>query len=201
MKPLFIVVEALDAVGKTTLVQNLAERLDAVAMNTPGPGLRAVSDAVLLGLGAHQEARCLFYAASVLARGAEARSLVDRGRSVVMDRYWLSTIAYARARGVTHRFAEVEALVPVPDVTVVLTLDEDERVRRMTGRGNTTEADRETLDSEFQRTVNKVMMSADRLEGLRPTLRVDVSGCDPEEAVHAVLQQILFLRPHSPSPA
>lgn len=85
MRPVFIALEALDGVGKTTLARSLAARIGGVAMNTPGDGLRDVSGAVLEGLGPHQEARCLFYAASVIARGAEARRMVDGGASVVMD--------------------------------------------------------------------------------------------------------------------
>ena len=60
MKPLFIALEALDGVGKTTLAHSLASRLGGVAMNTPGDDLRKVSRAVLGGLGPHQGARCLF---------------------------------------------------------------------------------------------------------------------------------------------
>lgn len=61
--------------------------LGGVTMNTPGDALRAVSGQILDGLGPNQEARCLFYAGSVIARGREARELVEAGHVVVMDRY------------------------------------------------------------------------------------------------------------------
>lgn len=186
---MFIVLEALDGVGKTTAARSLAAELGGVAMNTPGDELREVSGAVLSGLGEHQEARCLFYAASVLARGAAARRAVGAGIPVVMDRYWLSTISYARARGVTAPCEDVESLVVAPDLTVLLVLDESERRRRLTGRGLTT-ADRETLDAGFRERVLAEMLSSDRRLTLRPTLIVDVTGLDPDGAVALLAAEI-----------
>ena len=189
MKPLFIVVEALDGVGKTTLVRGLAERLGGVARNTPGDALRAVSSQVLGALGDDQTARCLFYAASVVAEGRRARRTVDEGGTVVMDRYWLSTVSYARARGVVQALDDVERCVPAPDVTVLVTLDEAERVRRMDGRGYTV-ADRETLAPAFRECVHREMNAVGRREALRPTVEVDVTGCDPEAALDRVLAAV-----------
>lgn len=189
MKPVFIVLEALDGVGKTTLAKGLAARLGGVALNTPGDALREVSGQILDGLGPNQEARCLFYAGSVIARGREARELVEAGHSVVMDRYWLSTISYARARGVKADLDQVEALVPAPDVTVLLTLDEDERQRRMRARGLTA-ADRETLDAEFRGRVVSAMNSSERLSVLKPSLVVDVSGLEYQAALALVEEMV-----------
>ena len=64
---MFVAIDGLDGVGKTTLVKELAWHYGGVEMYTPGPGLRPVVDTVLASLGDHQTARCLFYAASVLA--------------------------------------------------------------------------------------------------------------------------------------
>ncbi|MED5371895.1 MAG: thymidylate kinase [Myxococcota bacterium] len=188
MKPLFIVLEALDGVGKTTLAKGLAARLGGVAMNTPGEGLRAVSGQILDGLGPNQPARCLFYAGSVIARGEEARALVEGGQTVVMDRYWLSTISYARARGVEAALDQVEALVPAPDVTLLLTLDEEERQRRMQARGFTA-ADRETLEPGFRDRVLLEMRRGDRRPELLP-LDVDLSGGDPAECIERVVRAL-----------
>ena len=126
---MFVAIEGLDGVGKTTLVNALAEHYEGEAANTPGPVLRGLTDQILDALGNDQTARCLFYAASVFSEGKRARQAADGGRVVIMDRYWLSTIAYARARGVTLDLSSLEAVVPVPDVTVLLTLEETERLR------------------------------------------------------------------------
>ena len=187
--PLFIALEALDGVGKTTLASDLAARLSGVAMDTPGPKLRPLRSKVLAALGPHQAARCLFYAASVLVAGQRARAILQGGSSVVMDRYWLSTICYARARGVELDVTAIEAAVPVPDVTVLVTLDERERQRRLRDRGYT-DADRETLVPSFRERVLAEMISEERAAGLRPTVTVDVTGADRAGAVELVIQAI-----------
>lgn len=186
-KPKFIVLEALDGVGKTTLVHLVAERLGGLAMDTPGPVLRATAPAVLDALGEHQTARALFYAASVLAAGARANEVVREGQTVVMDRYWLSTLSYARARGVTVDLTCIEGTVPPPDMTVLVTLDEEERQRRLLARGCTT-ADRETMDERFRERVLSEMRSTARTPALRPTVEVNLTGADPDEAVERVLR-------------
>lgn len=119
-----------------------------------------------------------------------ARGFVDRGATVVMDRYWLSTISYARARGAALDLAAIERVVPPPDVTVLVTLDEDERQRRLRQRG-CTEADRETLVEAFRSRVLHEMRSGDRWEPLRPAVTVDVTGAGPVEAVERVLVPVV----------
>lgn len=67
----WIVVEALDGVGKTTLCAGLARALGARVMDTPGPALRPVREQILQALGPDEAARALFYAATVQAEGGE----------------------------------------------------------------------------------------------------------------------------------
>lgn len=186
---LFIVVESLDGVGKTTLVRGLAKILGGFAMTTPGHALRHVAADILAALGDDQIARCLFYSATVHAEGARARRMADQGEIVVMDRYWLSTIAYARARGVVADLTAIEALVPRPDLTVLLTLDEAERQRRLLSRGNATAADIETLDPTFRETVLREMRQVRCAAGMGP-IEVDITGADQAEAIRRVLDRL-----------
>ena len=187
---MFIVLESLDGVGKTTLTKGLAERLQGVAMNTPGKQLRQISNKILDGLGPNQEARCLFYASSVIAKGAEARRLVQAGNFAIMDRYWLSTISYARARGVHHSLHDIEAMIPRPDLTILLTLDESIRKKRLNKRGLTA-ADRETLDPTFREVVLTAMTDPNRVPGLQPQISIDLTGKSEDVAVSWVFQKIL----------
>jgi dTMP kinase len=178
-RPIFVTIDALDGVGKTTLVSRLAAHFGGVPMDTPGPALRAVREVVLEGLGQDQLARCVFYLSTVIAEGHRARALVGCGTSVVMDRYWPSTLAYARARGVGEDLDAVVALLPRPDVSVMLTLDEEVRIRRLAGRGDVTAADRETLHPAFRDSVMRCLKATTDLE-------VDVTGASPDEAVDRV---------------
>ncbi|TBW10972.1 thymidylate kinase [Azotobacter chroococcum subsp. isscasi] len=176
----FIVIESLDGVGKTTLVRNLAAALGGIAMSMPGPAIKPLREQIHSVLGDAQIAHALFYLAIAAAEGTRARAAVNAGRTVVMDRFLASTIAYAQARGVD---ADLDALLPAlprPDVSVLLTLDENERLRRLGARGEMSLADRQSLDPAFR----SVVMAELRA---RCDLQVDVTGADEEEAVRRVI--------------
>ncbi|WP_223430503.1 dTMP kinase [Pseudomonas sp. GL-B-26] len=148
----FVAIEGLDGVGKSTVLNRLAELLSGHAMSTPGPALRSSRQTILKAFAHDELAKALFYTASVSSEGRQARRLADRGEWVFMDRYWASTLAYAKARGVS---ADLEALgksLIQPDITILLLLDEQERQKRLHARGATAE-DLETLDPNFRQCV------------------------------------------------
>ncbi|SFB60887.1 AAA family ATPase [Azotobacter beijerinckii] len=182
----FIVIESLDGVGKTTLVRNLAAALGGVAMSMPGPALKPLREQIHAALGDARIAHALFYLALAAAEGGKARAAADAGRTVVMDRFLASAIAYARARGVAADFDALLPALPRPDVSVLLTLDEDERVRRLGARGEMSVADTQSLDPVFRGVVMAEL-------GARCDLQVDVTGADEEEAVRRVIGAVGYL--------
>lgn len=178
----FVAIEGLDGVGKSTLVQQLAEFFSGHALSTPGPALRESRRAVLQAFKEDELAKALFYAASVSSQGKLARSRADRGEWVFMDRYWASTFAYARARGVTAELEPLSKSFCQPDMTILLMLDESERQRRLHARGATPE-DEETLNPVFRRCV------LDELQA-RATLVIDISGFTTSAAVERLAEAI-----------
>jgi dTMP kinase len=100
-----------------------------------------------------------------------------------MDRFLPSVIAYARARGVAADFDALVPALPRPDVSVLLTLDEDERIRRLGARAEMSSADRQSLDPAFR----GVMLG--ELEA-RCDLQVDVTGADEREALRRVVEAL-----------
>lgn len=164
----FIAIEGLDGVGKSTVVQQLAGCFSGHAMSTPGPALRECRQAVLEAFADDELAKALFYAASVSSQGRQARKKAERGEWVFMDRYWASTFAYAKARGVTADIEPLSQSLIQPDLTVLLLLDESERQRRLHARGATVE-DMETLDPVFRQCV------LDELHA-RASLVIDITG-------------------------
>lgn len=164
----FVAIEGLDGVGKSTVVKRLAEIYSGHAMSTPGPALRGSRPAVLEAFAHDELAKALFYAASVSSEGRQAISLAESGKWVFMDRYWASTLAYAKARGVIADLdALSKSLIP-PDITILLLLDEPERRHRLHTRGASVE-DMETLDPYFRKRV------LDELQA-RANLVVNISG-------------------------
>lgn len=199
MKPngYFVAIESLDGVGKSTLVTNLERTLGAVLMATPGSLLRPHMSELLAPIIDDQLARAILYASMVLREGQLARASAAAGKLVVMDRYWLSTISYARARGMAIDLSDLEATVPRPDLTLLLTLDEDERVRRLDRRGNATAADVETLEPRFRTTVLTEMLLPHRVQAFNVvTVDVtDLSAVQLAAKVAAVIVQSWLRRP------
>lgn len=140
-----IVLEGLDGVGKTTVARQLSVTLDAELLSTPDARLRCARSAIDATYRCSPDAAHLFYASSVVHASAAAAHTLAQGRDVIIDRYWLSTWAYAAVRKPGLRLEEVEKSLRPADFTFLLTLDETERCRRLHARGMTA-ADRQTLD-------------------------------------------------------
>lgn len=139
-----IVVEGLDGTGKSTLAGALARHLGAELLRTPPAELATVRSSIDAALDQSPVARQLFYAATVVLASDRARSLLAEGRSVVVDRYWFSTLAYASVRADAVDLAFMDGGLRRPDVTVYLHVDEATRWERVLTRG-ATPADRRSL--------------------------------------------------------
>lgn len=138
-----IVVEGLDGTGKSTASKVLADRLGARWTTTPCPTLRAVRAAFDSAFSSEPMARSLAYMASVITVGRDALRLRDRGVDVVVDRYLLSTLAYAPNEAVAPLSALEDWVVPA-DITFYLHAPLPVRVSRMGGRGAMSDHDAAT---------------------------------------------------------
>lgn len=144
--PAVIVLEGLDGVGKSTTARRLADLLDAELLATPGADLEPARSFLEPHLDAHPEARMLWYAATVVRASDRLRALRQAGRAAVVDRYFLSTLAYAELRGASLRLAEVERCLVPPHLTVYLHAPRAAREARMRTRSTNTVEDHRTLD-------------------------------------------------------
>lgn len=139
-----IILEGLDGVGKTTLVQNLKSKLgqNTTCLKSPSEQLmhlRPYFD------GQPKAMRRAFYAIGNYACALRIRSAVADG-PVIVDRFWPSTVAYAIAHDCQTMPDEVpEALeIPVdlsdllpkanPVICLLVELSEAERARRVRAR-------------------------------------------------------------------
>jgi thymidylate kinase len=96
---MFIVVQGVDGFGKSTSALHVASWLGAEFLMTPSTAARLYRDELVRSLGPSQEACQLFYLATLIAASAGATRLLQRGRSVVREHYFVSTQAYAAFRG------------------------------------------------------------------------------------------------------
>ncbi|KAJ8353133.1 hypothetical protein SKAU_G00207000 [Synaphobranchus kaupii] len=187
-----IVIEGLDATGKTTLTRSLTTELSAALLRSPPQCLspwrpRFDSEPALL--------RRAFYA---LGNYITASQIATAGQHtpVVVDRYWHSTAAYAIATVVTGRVENLPGPgsevyrwpsdLLRPDLVLLLTVSPEERMRRLNARG--IEKTREEAELEANHLFRTKVEQAYKRVGDPACVIVDASP-PPDQ----VLQQVLLL--------
>ncbi|XP_021440153.2 UMP-CMP kinase 2, mitochondrial [Oncorhynchus mykiss] len=187
-----IVIEGLDATGKTTLTESLTEALGATLLKSPPQCLspwraRFDTEPPLI--------RRAFYAlGNYLTAGQIGQEA--RQAPVIVDRYWHSTAAYAIATAVGGKLGNLpQAGSEVygwpgdllrPSLVLMLSLSSQERMRRLQVRGQDKTMEEEELEANhlFRQ---KVEEAYQRIEG-PACITVDASP-SPDQ----VLQQVLLL--------
>lgn len=188
-RPMFIVFEGLDGAGKTSLARRTAESIDAEFLTTPSLALRPYRDVVVASFGGCQEACQLFYLATVFAAAREVRAHLDAGRSVVLDRYLLSTQAYAAFRGSALELDHLASLLVPADLTVFVDAPLAVRVERLAQRG-TTAADRETMSPDADARLHVEYSARMGLAITGQVLHLDSASASVDSLVPKVVEAI-----------
>ncbi|XP_043835985.1 UMP-CMP kinase 2, mitochondrial [Dromiciops gliroides] len=188
-----IVIEGLDATGKTTVTQRIAEALNAVFLKSPPPCViqwRKIFDnepAII---------RRAYYSLGNYIMASEIAKESMQG-PVIIDRYWHSTAAYAIATeisGFPHYLPPAHHLVYQwpkdllkPDIVLLLTVNPEERIHRIQERGmNKTKEETELETNKLFR--EKVEISYQRMEN--PACHIVDANPDREEVIQTVLSVI-----------
>ncbi|XP_053564922.1 UMP-CMP kinase 2, mitochondrial [Bombina bombina] len=187
-----IVIEGLDATGKSTLTQSLKVSLKAALLKSPPDCIsqwrKTFDDEPSL-------IRRAYYALGnyiVESQIAEA----SKHSPVIVDRYWHSTAAYAIATeigGSAHNLPESHHEVYQwpndllkPDLVILLTVRDEERIKRIQGRGlaETKEEKELETNSMFRQKVEETYK------------RMENPGCviiDASASKQSVLTEALFI--------
>lgn len=187
-----IVMEGLDATGKTTVTQALADALRAALLRSPPACLsqwRQIFDEE------PPVVRRAFYSLGNYLVASEIAQASARA-PVVVDRYWHSTAAYAIATEVSggvrhlppahHPIYQWPKDLLRPDLVVLLTVSPEERVKRLRGRGLAKTREEEELEAD----------SAFREKVEASYARMAEPGChavDASPSRESVLQAVLSL--------
>jgi dTMP kinase len=193
-----IVLEGQESAGKTTqaprLVSWLADRgVDALLVREPGgtdagEKIRELLLHLPYQLTAPAEA-LLFMASRAELVSRVIKPALQQGRTVVMDRFFLSTYAYQVAgRGLDERLVtSANALATqglIADLTIVLTLSPSERRARLDRRGGPDKIERAgdqfhaRVDAAFERFLDPAWQAIHPEAGL--IVGVDGTGSEDE---------------------
>jgi dTMP kinase len=181
-RPLFIVFEGLDGSGKSTCAKALAAEIGAVYLTTPSPDLRKHRDEIVRSFGTSQEAAQLFYLSTVFAASVQARLLIAEGKSVVMDRYFMSTQAYANFRGSQLGMDDLQSQLFPADITVYLETSLEVRKQRLNDR-HCTSADTETLNEHAHAALTALHRHRSNLTIVGKWLAINNSGLSIESSI------------------
>lgn len=181
-EPQFVVLEGLSATGKSTVAPKLAAALDAVLLDTLNDRftpMRRTIDAARSPV-----ARIHFWMLVNYLASDAVRSALETGRSVVMESYFLRTLATHAAMGVDPLPAIDWKAARRPDHSVLLTLDEAVRAQRMTAR------DEETHRSFWYRLESQRIEVTRKVYAEAGIHELDTTGLDPDDVVRAIVAHL-----------
>ena len=196
LRPVLITIEGIDGAGKTTLAAALAERLGATLLREPGGVELSERIRTLVkdpALTVDPRAEALLYAAARAQLVAERLApLLHDGRTVVLDRFVDSSLAYqgaARGLGVeaVRAINEFGTGGLTPDVTFLLRISPEAGRRRQDHRGE--EQDR--LEREGDPFFARIAAAYDELAAADPArFRVIDAGQPPETVLQNALDSL-----------
>ena len=105
---MFIVIEGLDGVGKSTITKALAREIDAVMLATPGDKFNSMRSELELIYKDNHQARQLFYMSTVVNISEQVRDLISKGKNVIVDR--LLGLIFGALRGVLIIYAGLSSV-------------------------------------------------------------------------------------------
>jgi len=185
-RQLFIVIEGLDGVGKTTTTKLLARTIGAVIVRNPPESLAHMR---MLFENQPEPVKRRFFEFGNLVTNLTVADLIEQ-TPIVSDRWWYSTRAAELGHGVYDMCDALAYEAPPgllePDFAFLLHLGETERRERILSRGeNLTDGELLLMnDASFRYRV---------LEGYRRMglSEVDITGLTPMEVVQRICQKLL----------
>lgn len=157
----FIVIEGVDGSGKTTVGESLADRISGEYIFTPSRSYESIRD--YINCSASPEARFLYYLSSVIDVSDKISKSGDK--NYICVRYiWSTIIGYAvigdkDVSDVKRMLKPFEPYIIRPTKNVLLTVSEDEQIKRLKLRNGCkhTFSDKLSIESEeFRNKVNRM---------------------------------------------
>lgn len=143
---IFIAIEGLDGVGKTTACRLVSQKLGFENGERFGSEISDLIKNLSRQGPIDKNVLHLIYATKLQLVGNKLTQMMQEGKSAVVDRYWLSNKYYPDALYTDFKLATANVDVPKPDITFVLTASEEKRLERMGSKGRAQDSDEEKLN-------------------------------------------------------
>ncbi len=192
---MFIVIEGLDGVGKSTITAALGAAIDATILTTPGGKFNGIREQLDKIYSDSNQARQLFYMSTVVSVSEQARQLTGKGENVIVDRYWLSTQVYHHWKSNNSHFElpEVAASLLVPDLTLYLELPLEQRKLRLGNRAQNTVEDNLTLSDTANAELGNLYQHYNQSAIAGRWLKVDASLA-VDEIIELVCKELKIIK-------
>jgi thymidylate kinase len=173
---MFVALEGLSGVGKSTVVGPLADALGAICV--PTVPMHFGRDRNYFVKAEQREARFLYFMSAVSLAALEVRARLETEQPVVVESYFARTLAFHRGMG-CHFPVATPSTAPTPDATFYLTCSEAERLRRLASRRKP----RTLWDHLAEQRVEAI----DREYRAFPMHVIDTTSLTPNDVVTAIL--------------
>ena len=144
MKIVLIAIEGIDGAGKTTQAKILKKELekrgyDVIGLSEPTKGKWGKKIKELSSRGKNPSTKQLFELFFLDREEDVNKNIIPalkKGQTVILDRYYMSSVAYQGAGGLDPAFieSENEKIAPKPDITIILDLPPKIAVERIEHR-------------------------------------------------------------------
>jgi dTMP kinase len=191
---MFIVIEGLDGVGKTTIANLLATKLKGEFFPWLNPPYNAALPMIWENDQVSEASKHIAFLAAFKHMSDILESAAYRDKTVVADRYYFCPFAVhgplaARARETALTLDAALLGLKKPDFAFYLALDEMTRRQRLAERGKSLSQVESLLEAypEFNR---QVRQNYENMAGSGGMTEIDIRGHSPVETIDAILREI-----------
>lgn len=189
----FLVIEGIDGVGKTTIGKIVANKLNYEFIDSlPDPFAKRYSEFYHeLDPGSFY----LFMLAQLSHLSEKIKELREKGKGVVITRYFPTTVAYAVANSMYKNFPTQYSLHPlrlgieIPSAIFYLSVDNDERKRRLELKGKKDLGDTLSFNNEY---TDNLLRQFDKFE----MISINATSLAPEMIANKIIKELDTINSH-----
>jgi len=183
---MFIVIEGLDGVGKTTIGKSLSRRLHAKLVKTPPESMHLFHK--FFQKRSPSNLSFLFYFFSVMIVSLKIRLNIKKN-SFICVRYLNSTLAYHYSFNYDLQIRKFSFLIKKPDLQIFLILNENERKKRLKFRNKQSNIDLLTTISGVRK---KILYKY--YKNIHGVTIIDTTNKSVQEIVNIIIYEITNIK-------